>query len=71
MEALEAATLHPASALGIQHRKGSLAFGCDADLVFLDDDLNVASTWIGSLKVYQNPLFEELVLETVDKSSKP
>lgn len=37
MEAIEAATLHPAQLLGIEDRKGTLNVGADADLVFLDD----------------------------------
>ncbi|KAI8374205.1 uncharacterized protein BYT42DRAFT_499401 [Radiomyces spectabilis] len=37
VEAIEAATLHPAQMLGIQDRKGTLNAGADADLVFLDD----------------------------------
>lgn len=61
VEALEAATLHPASSMGIANRKGSLLFGCDADLVFLDKELKVLSTWIASEKVYQNPSAPELI----------
>nr|CAG4646267.1 EOG090X06GX [Macrothrix elegans] len=68
VEALEAATLHPAAALGIQDCKGSLNFGCDADLVFLDQELNVLSTWIASQRVYQSSDAEELVLQRFDKS---
>ncbi|OZJ02931.1 hypothetical protein BZG36_04122 [Bifiguratus adelaidae] len=37
VEAIEAATLHPAQLLGIVDRKGSLNVGRDADLVFIDD----------------------------------
>lgn len=37
VEAIEAATLHPAQLMGIEHRKGTLDVGTDADLVFLDD----------------------------------
>nr|CAG4651830.1 EOG090X06GX [Triops cancriformis] len=53
--ALEAATLHPALAVGLQKKKGTLNFGADADFVFLGPDLEVWSTWIASEKVYQNP----------------
>lgn len=67
MEALEAATLHPACALGIQDRKGSLLFGRDADLVMLDHELNVVSTWIASERVYQNPVALELIVQRVTK----
>lgn len=52
-EALEAASLHPAQLLGISHRKGSLQYGCDADLVILDDDLNVRSTYISGEEVWR------------------
>lgn len=37
VEAIEAATLHPARLLGIDKKKGTLNVGSDADLVFLDD----------------------------------
>lgn len=67
VEALEAATLHPACALGIQDRKGSLNFGCDADLVLLDHDLNVVSTWIASERVYQNPSAIEVTSSRIFK----
>jgi len=67
VEALEAASLHAARALGLHHRKGSLSFGCDADLVFLDDRLNVLSTWIASERVYQNPLSPPAVISPREK----
>ncbi|KAI8099085.1 uncharacterized protein BX664DRAFT_377192 [Halteromyces radiatus] len=46
VEALEAATLHPAQSLGIQDRKGTLNPGADADFVFLDDDLNLKQVYV-------------------------
>lgn len=51
--ALEAASLHPARALGVDGRKGSMAFGADADFVLLDDALGVRSTWIAGECVYE------------------
>uniref|UniRef100_A0A669F6S2 N-acetylglucosamine-6-phosphate deacetylase n=1 Tax=Oreochromis niloticus TaxID=8128 RepID=A0A669F6S2_ORENI len=45
-EALEAASLHPAQLLGISHKKGKLDYGSDADLVLLDEGLNVKATYI-------------------------
>lgn len=52
-EALEAASLHPAQLLGLSHRKGSLHYGCDADLVLLDDELNVKATFISGEEVWR------------------
>lgn len=51
--ALEAATLHPALCMGISERKGTLNYGSDADLVFLDDNLCVLSTYIAGECVYR------------------
>lgn len=53
VEALEAATLHPALLLNIDDRKGTLDFGTDADFVILNPDgLDVLSTWIAGECVY-------------------
>lgn len=52
--ALEAASLHPARCLGLHGRKGTLAYGADADFVLIDDDLRVKSTWIAGECVFQN-----------------
>ena len=43
---LEAASAHPARALGLAC-KGRLDFGCDADIVILDDDLYVLGVYVG------------------------
>ncbi|KAL7289794.1 hypothetical protein TKK_0016197 [Trichogramma kaykai] len=53
VEALEAATLHPARFLGIQSHKGVLNFGAQADFVFLDKNLHVISTWISGHCVHK------------------
>ena len=53
VEAVEAASLHPAQALGIEGSKGSLAIGADADLVLLDDELRVQRTYIGGSLAWQ------------------
>jgi len=53
-EGLEAASLHPALALGIEQSKGTLNFGSDADFIILNDDLKVLSTWIAGEKVYES-----------------
>ncbi|XP_055366724.1 N-acetylglucosamine-6-phosphate deacetylase isoform X3 [Betta splendens] len=52
-EALAAASLHPAQLLGISHKKGNLDYGSDADLVLLDDALNVRSTYISGEEVWR------------------
>ncbi|KAJ2844583.1 N-acetyl-glucosamine-6-phosphate deacetylase [Coemansia brasiliensis] len=46
VEALENATLHPAQMLGIESQKGTLAFGADADILILDDDLFLQRVFI-------------------------
>ncbi|ORZ19882.1 hypothetical protein BCR42DRAFT_371721 [Absidia repens] len=54
VEALEAATLHPARLLGIDDRKGTLNAGADADFVFLDDstgEVFVKHVWVAGVKV--------------------
>ncbi|KAM6914436.1 N-acetylglucosamine-6-phosphate deacetylase [Lycodopsis pacificus] len=52
-EALEAASLHPAQLLGVVHKKGNLDYGSDADLVLLDDALNVEATFISGEEVWR------------------
>ena len=54
VEALEAATLHPAQLLGITSKKGTLEFESDADLVFLDDEFRIHATFISGFPVYIN-----------------
>lgn len=51
--ALEAASLRPAMVLGLENRKGSLSYGCDADFVVLNDGLEVLATWIAGKCVFQ------------------
>lgn len=46
VEAIEAATLHPAQCLGISDRKGTLNTGADADLLFLNDDLEIQRVFV-------------------------
>lgn len=53
VEAIEAATLHPAQVLGLQQRKGTLSYGADADFVMLEpENLSVLSTFIAGECVY-------------------
>ena len=46
VQALEAASLHPAQLLQISDRKGTLNYGADADIIMLNDDLEVQATFI-------------------------
>ncbi|KAI9063916.1 carbohydrate esterase family 9 protein [Trametes sanguinea] len=45
-EAIKCATFNPARCLGLEHRKGTLRPGADADLVVLDRKGKVLSTWV-------------------------
>ncbi|ORY07821.1 Metallo-dependent hydrolase [Basidiobolus meristosporus CBS 931.73] len=51
VEAIEAATLRPAEALNITHKKGTFNAGADADFLFLDDDLNVKQVFVSGEQV--------------------
>lgn len=52
-EAINAASFKPAKILGIEHQKGTLDIGCDADFLFLDKNLFVKQTYIAGQK-YNN-----------------
>ena len=54
MDALEAATLHPAQLLGITDKKGTLDYGTDADFLMLDDQLTVHATYVAGDLVWQS-----------------
>lgn len=45
-EAVMMASAAPAAFLGLSHQRGAIARGLAADFCLLDDDLNVAKTWI-------------------------
>ena len=64
VEALEAATLHPAQLLGIEKSKGTLDFGSDADFVLLDPQLNVRATYIAGKLVWKHA---ELTLPEISR----
>lgn len=51
-EAVLMATLNPAAVLGMADRKGRIAEGADADLVVLDEGLEVAMTFVRGEKVF-------------------
>jgi N-acetylglucosamine-6-phosphate deacetylase len=52
-DALKMVTINPAKALGIHNRKGSIGEGKDADLVIMDEDLDVEVTIVGGEVVYR------------------
>jgi len=52
-EAAAAAARTPARLLGLEGRKGTLAPGCDADIVVLDEKLRVTLTVARGRIVYQ------------------
>jgi len=51
--ALQMASLNPARALGLDTHKGSLEVGKDADLVVIDEDINIYLTMVQGRIVYQ------------------
>ncbi|KGL85245.1 Putative N-acetylglucosamine-6-phosphate deacetylase [Tinamus guttatus] len=51
--ALEAASLHPAQLLGIEHEKGTLNYDSDADFLMLSDSLYVQATYIAGERVWR------------------
>lgn len=50
VEAIEAATLHPAQLLGISHQKGTFNPGSDADIIVLDKSLFVQEVYVAGTK---------------------
>ena len=48
-QAVRMASANPARVLGLDGRKGQVKEGFDADLVLLDDSLNVLRTWVGGV----------------------
>lgn len=52
-EAVKMASLNPALIIGVADRKGSLEPGKDADLVIVDEDMNVYLTMVKGREVYR------------------
>jgi N-acetylglucosamine-6-phosphate deacetylase len=52
-EAVTMASLNPARVINADHCKGKIEPGYDADLVIMDDNLNILQTWIGGEVRYQ------------------
>jgi N-acetylglucosamine-6-phosphate deacetylase len=43
---------NPASLLGIEFKKGALRFGADADIVLLDEALQVSNVWVRGVRLH-------------------
>jgi N-acetylglucosamine-6-phosphate deacetylase len=54
-EVVRMASTVPARVLGLDGRKGRIAPGYDADLVALDEELQVATTWVSGQPVRSRP----------------
>lgn len=52
-EAVKMASLNPAFVIGVDDRKGSLKPGRDADLVLIDEEVNVYMTMVKGQEVYR------------------
>jgi N-acetylglucosamine-6-phosphate deacetylase len=50
--ALGMLTTNPASLLGIEFKKGALRFGADADIVLLDEALQVTNVWVRGVPIH-------------------
>lgn len=54
-EAVTMASYNPALVINAAHCKGKIEPGYDADMVLMDDELNIVQTWIGGRLCYQRP----------------
>jgi len=52
-EAVNMVSHNPAKVIGVENRKGKLEVGYDADLVILDQQLNIVQTWINGEIFYE------------------
>lgn len=53
-DAVKMATVNPAKVIRVDDKKGSLTKGKDADILILDEDVNVVMTMVGGKIVYEN-----------------
>jgi N-acetylglucosamine-6-phosphate deacetylase len=58
-DAIRMASLNPARLLGFAERKGSLVVGKDADLIIIDDDINVYATMCKGEWMFGKEIFNE------------
>ncbi len=68
LDAVTMASENPAKALGVFDKKGSIAIDKDADLVVLDEHLNVVMTMCSGRVVYQSPLFTPALCKSVSST---
>ena len=52
IQAVKLLTKNPAGVIGMEHRKGSLKIGYDADFVVLDSNLEIKQTWINGKRFF-------------------
>ncbi len=48
------ASYNPAKIIGLQNRKGSIEIGKDADIIAIDENINVYTTMVEGSVVYDN-----------------
>jgi N-acetylglucosamine-6-phosphate deacetylase len=51
VNAVRMLTLNPAALLGIEFKKGALRTGADADIVLLDESLQISNIWVRGVAV--------------------
>ncbi|XP_055370880.1 N-acetylglucosamine-6-phosphate deacetylase [Condylostylus longicornis] len=68
--ALETASLHPAKCLKIDDKKGTLNYGSDGDFIFLNDNLEILSTWIAGECVFISKQKDNILKQEFEKISK-
>ena len=51
-QAIRMAAANPARMLGLENRKGQIKTGFDADMILLDESLEVTQTWIGGKHMF-------------------
>lgn len=68
-EAVEMASLNPALVIGVADRKGSLEPGKDADLVIIDEEVNVYLTMVKGRVVHRTQRRRQLPTKRAEKRS--
>ncbi len=61
-DAVKMATINPAKVIGIDERKGILAKGKDADILVIDEDVNIIMVMVGGRVIYGNDFRKEINL---------